>query len=234
MAPRPGSAGALGAFELVVVRLLNLPVEIACRALDLLVLLPRPRLLYVYLRVWAAEIGRSPYRWPRAFETLRQLNAAGQRVNELVYGELPIFSALWLFWRAGVRRGSRVLDLGAGRGRPLIAAAWLGAAEARGVELLSAHVDATERVLASAGIRLETGDVKHAALATPTHVLLNWCGLSDETRSALELRLEALPAGTRFLAVAVKPGSPRMPILRTHLALFTWGFARVYLCERVA
>lgn len=223
--------GELAFVELLIIRVLNVPVEILCRALDLLLLLPRPRLLRAFLRLWWEEIVRSPYRWPtRSFETVRRLKAASQGIEELVYGELPVWSALWLFWRSGVRRGSTLLDLGAGRGRPLLAAAYLGA-RAAGVELLEAHVRAAGPALEGAGIELRAGDIKVAPLGSPSHVLLNWCGLTDETRDLVEQRLLALAPGTRVIAVVKPPRSKRLVRVRGHLLLFTWGLATVTVHE---
>jgi hypothetical protein len=219
--------------KLFLVYLLNLPVVLCCRALDLLVLLPRPRLLGVYLMLWAAELLRSPYRRPRSFEVLRQLKERGGTIDELVYGELPVVTALWLLRRAGLGRGHTLLDPLAGRGRPLLAARWLGAG-ARGVELQALHVEPVERWLRLAQIQLEQGDAREAPLGTPSHVLLNWAGLSDRSRDQLEARLALLPAETRFISVGAPLRGSEFQVSPPRRALFTWGMASVYFARRVS
>lgn len=217
-------------FELVLIRTLNVPVEVACRLGDLLVLWFRPRLLLAWWRLWVRAVLHTPYRWPRSFEARRVVQGANQTLEELLYGELPVATALWLLWRSGLRRGGALLDLGAGRGRPLLAARWLGAS-ARGVELLPAHVALAAPVLAPVGVWLEEGDLRTVALGTPTHVLLNWCGLRPTTRRTVVEHLRQLPEGTRILAVGVPLEGDGFEALRTHRALFTWGVARVYVSE---
>ena len=216
--------------ERLALSLLALLISTFGRLTDLLVLLPRPSLLRPYLAIWAAELRASPYRWPRSFEAVRSTKQVGQTIRELMYGEVLLSSAVFLFWRAGVRRGSRLVDLGAGRGRALLAARWLGA-EARGIELLQAHVQAVDAALAHAGARLEQGDAGSADLADATHVFLNWCAWRPETKARVLERIERCPPGTRVVAVTRPVESPRFRRLSAWPALFTWGFERVHLLE---
>lgn len=216
--------------ELLLIRTLNVPVEVATRFADLLVLCFRPGLLLAWWRLWVRAILHTPYRWPRSFEARRLVQGTQQSLEELLYGELPVSTALWLLWRAGLRRGGALLDLGAGRGRPLLAARWLGAS-ARGVELLPTHVALAQPVLAPTGATLEQGDLRTASLGAPTHVLLNWCGLRPGTRETVVEHLRALPQGTRILAVGVPMEAEGFVLLRKTRALFSWGVARVFVSE---
>ena len=217
--------------ERVLMRLLNIPVVAFTRMLDVCVLWVRPRLLRAYFGLWLQELFRSPYRWPRSFEAVRRLKASGQSRRELLYGEAPAFTVAWLLWRAGLRRGGALLDIGAGRGRPLLGAALLGAS-ARGLELLDEHVRAAAPFLKSAGVTLETADALVADLGAPTHVLLNWCGFTDETRAKLATRLSQLSPGTRVVAVTVPlEDETRFSLLSKHRALFTWGTEPVFVYE---
>ena len=108
-------------FEKLVVLLWSMLVGLLTRVTDALLLLARPRLLKPYGGLWLAERLRSPYRARRSFEVVRALQTTGQRFRELIYGETPLMTALWMFRAAGLGRGSRLVDLGAGRGRVLIA-----------------------------------------------------------------------------------------------------------------
>lgn len=227
-------APPLTRFEQWLVPVLNLPVVAFGRAFDVLtLLLARPTFLPTYLRLWRRELFFSPYRYPKAFDVLMRVKAAGQRLEELVYGELPVFSALYLFKRAGFTRGSRLLDLGAGRGRPLIAARLLGGS-ARGVELLPSHVTVSRDLLSTLDIVMEQGDSQNVPLGLPSHVFLNWCGLEPETRIRIERHVATLPPGTVFLSVAGPLDVRRFDVVSKHRVLFTWGTAIVFIQRRRA
>ncbi|MCP3103017.1 class I SAM-dependent methyltransferase [Myxococcus sp. K15C18031901] len=216
--------------RLVVIRLSILVIEFVTRLGDLAVLALRPRLLGPYLGLWLREVLVSPYRLRRSFELIRLLQASGQRFNELMYGETPVHTALWLFRKAGLGPGGKLLDLGAGRGRTLLAARWLGA-EATGIELLDFHVALAAKPLAKTGARLVAGDANCVVLPDATHVFLNWTALSPETRARLVTRLRACPPGTRVLTVTRPIQLESFVVLSRHHVLFTWGLEHVWLHE---
>lgn len=217
-------------FERLVVLLWAWVVGLVTRLTDVLLLLWRPRLLRPYLSIWLAERLHSPYRARRTFEVVRALKATGQRFRELIYGETPLLTALLAFRKAGVGPGSRLVDLGAGRGRVLIAARWLGA-EARGVELLASHVTSVAAPLERAGITLVEGDATHADLSGATHVFTNWLALTPETKARFVERFRTCAPGTRFITVTRPIESPDFALLSRHWMLFTWGFERVWIHE---
>lgn len=202
------------------------------RTLDMLLLLPRPRLLRAYVGLWWARVLRSPYTWPRSFEAVRKLKTTGQTLRELMYGETPVVTALWLFWRAGVRRGSRLVDVGAGRGRALLAARWLGA-EARGLELLAEHVSLTAGMLKRTGAELVQADALTEPLDGVTHVFVNWTAFSPTTKQRLAERFRQCPPGTRIITVTRPIEGDGFKVRSRHLQLFTWGVERVWIQERV-
>lgn len=221
----------VGPLQLFVIRALNLVIDAVGRVLDTLALLPRPRLLWAYLRLWGAEIWNSPYRWPRSFEARRVVQSSGQTLRELMYGEVLVSTGAYLLARAGVGRGSSLVDVGAGRGRALLAARLRGA-KARGIELWEPHVRAMAPVLERAGATLEVGDATKADYSDATHVLLNWCAFSDETKVRLTERLlETARPGTRIIAVTRPAEGRRFRTISRHTTLFSWGFERVFVQE---
>jgi SAM-dependent methyltransferase len=217
-------------FPRMVVSLYALVLGIITRTADVLVLLARPRLLRPYLGIWLAERMHSPYRFRRTFEVVRVLRSSGQGMRELIYGETPLFTAVGLFRRAGVDRGSRVVDLGAGRGRVLLAARWLGA-DTRGVELLAAHVASVAGQLKPAGISLTVGDAMREDLGDATHVFVNWTALSPETKARLTERFRTCRPGTRFVVVTQPVEGTDFVLLGRYRRLFTWGIEVVWLQE---
>lgn len=216
--------------QAVVVQVYALVLGFLTRTADVLVLLARPRLLRPYLGIWLAGLMHSPYRFRRSFEVVRVLRASGQGMRELIYGETPLFTAVGLFRRAGVGRGSRVVDLGAGRGRVLLAARWLGA-EARGVELLADHVASVAGQLKPAGVTLAVGDAMREELGEATHVFVNWTALSPETKARFTERFRTCRPGTRFVVVTRPIEGPDFVLLGRYRRLFTWGFEAVWLQE---
>jgi hypothetical protein len=216
--------------RLILIRLGSMVLELLTRLGDLAVLIWRPRLLGPYLGLWLREALVSPYRVRRSFELTRLLQASGQTFNELMYGETPVHTALWLFRKAGLGKDGHLVDLGAGRGRTLLAARWLGA-QARGVELLPGHVALAAGPLQRAGAQLILGDATHADLADATHVFTNWTALTPETRARLVERFRTCRPGTRILTVTRPVESQGFTVLSRHRLLFTWGFEHVWVHE---
>jgi SAM-dependent methyltransferase len=221
----------LTAWEAVAMALWALAVGVVCRGLDLVLLLGRPSLIRPYLAIWIAEWARSPYRWPKSFEAIREARAANKDLRELMYGETPLCTAVWLLWRAGLGRGGRLLDIGAGRGRALLGARYLGA-EAVGVELRSEHVEVVRTALERAGAHLQVGQGASADLCGVTHVLLNWCAFSERSRQEITARLGQAAPGTRLLAVTRPVQPEQWATVARHRGLFTWGTERVWIQER--
>ncbi|MBN1209248.1 MAG: class I SAM-dependent methyltransferase [Myxococcaceae bacterium] len=221
---------ALPFFQLLALRLQVVLFAILTRLTDLLLLLWRPRLLVPYLGIWWAEILHTPYRARRTFEVVRALKTTGQRFRELIYGETPLMTALWFFKRAGLGRGSRLVDLGAGRGRVLIAARWLGA-EAHGVELIADHVTRVAPRLQAAGITLTVGDMTREELGDATHLFTNWLALTPETKARLIERFRTCRPGTRIITVTRPIEAKGFVPLSKHWMLFTWGIEAVWIHE---
>jgi hypothetical protein len=228
--PRGEPPEALSLPTLLVIRVYALCLDVLSRLGDLAVLVWRPRLLAPYLGLWLRELLVSPYRLRRTFEVTRLLKAHGQTFRELMYGETPVHSALWLFRKAGLGPGGQLVDLGAGRGRTLLAARWLGAG-ARGVELLPAHVALAQGPLRRAGAELAAGDATQADLQDATHVFTNWPALTPETRARLVERFRTCRPGTRILTVTLPVEAEGFTVLSRHWLLFTWGLERVWVHE---
>lgn len=196
--------------------------RICLRTCDFLFLVSAPRLLWAFMRIYALELRRSPYRWPRSFASTLARTKSEQSVRELVYGETPVVSGAWLFWRAGVTRDSRFVDLGAGRGRALLAARWLGA-DVRGVELLAEHVRLVAGILENVNVRIVVGDAGRVELCDATHLYIAWTGYSQETRDRIVQQMRGARPGTRIITVDSPVVDPDFAILSRHHLLYTWG-----------
>ncbi|WP_244237253.1 class I SAM-dependent methyltransferase [Corallococcus llansteffanensis] len=217
-------------FERVALQLQGTVIAFFVRFTDVLLLLWRPRLLRPYLGLWWQRLVRTPYSARRTFEMARALKATGQVFRELVYGETPMLTALLFLMRAGVGPGSRVVDLGAGRGRVLIAARWLKA-EAHGVELIPDHVARVAPWLEPAGITLTVGDMTREPLTDVTHVFTNWVAFTPETKERLITNLRTCRPGTRIVTVT-RPIEAEGFVGHTYRwMLFTWGVEKVWLQE---
>lgn len=233
--PKAKSDDGLEEFDLPFFQRLGLQLQvlvfgIVIRLTDVLLLLWRPWLLSPYLRIWWAELRHTPYKARRTFEVVRALKATGQRFREFIYGETPLITAVPTFKRAGVGPGSRLVDLGAGRGRALVAARWLGA-EAHGVELLADHVARVEAPLRAVGITLSVGDMTQTELGEVTHIFTNWVALSPETKARLIERFRTCKPGTRIITVTRPIEAEGFVPLARNWRLFTWGVEVVWIQE---
>lgn len=201
------------------------------RALDVVTLLVRrPSLLPAYVRVWRSTVQESPYPI-RTFEKVQVAKRRGVSLRELVYGETAVFTAVRAFRRAGVGRDSVVVDVGAGRGRALLAARALGA-QARGAELLASHVEHAERALAGTGATVALQDALEVPLEDATHVYVTWTCLSEGTRATLRERLRVMAPGARVLTLTVPLEDDAFTVDEPVVGWFTWGLERIWLHTR--
>jgi len=221
-------------FEFIRLQVFFLCNNVLCRTLDLVWLLRQPRLIRPYLGMWWARVLRSPYLWPKGFEVIRQLKATGQPLRELMYGETPVVTAVRLFRMAGLGPGGKLMDLGAGRGRALLGARWLGA-QALGIELMEKHVSLTAAMMKRAGAELRQGSFLEVPLEGATVIYVNWTALGADTKRRLVERFKQCPPGTRFV-VTTRPIEDDVAffLVRRRLGLFTWGLENVYIHERRA
>ena len=200
------------------------------RLIDGLVLSLRPRLLRAYLGLQRAQWQKTPYA-SRTFADRHDARAHHKSQTEITYGETPIVTAMYLLWRAGCNRTSSVLDLGAGRGRVLLAARYLRAS-CKGVELLASHVSQVQSTLASIQAALEHGDAANTDMRGATHIFLAWTCFSERTRRDLSQRLLSLPDGTRVIALNWSVEQPGFRIVARGQVLCSWGVTPYFIVER--
>ncbi|MEM6732557.1 MAG: class I SAM-dependent methyltransferase [Myxococcota bacterium] len=189
-------------------------------------------MLLAYLRGLAVHVWRSPYRWPRSFEAVRARRAAGVDERELVYGETPVFTAWWILRRAKLGSDDAMVDLSAGRGRPLFGAR-LRTPHVKGYELIEERVAPVRRSLTSAGITLLVADGTEADLSHTDVALITWTGFSDELVRRFERAARTLPDGARFVAIdRPMSDSNGFEELGQFSVLCTWGIVPVWIYVR--
>ena len=203
-----------------------------CRAVDSLLLLTRPRLLWCSVRLVVRGLIRSPYS-ETGFDRVHLARRANLSKRELVYGETPVFTALRFFRKAGVTRSSSVLDLGAGRGRVLIAARALGA-QAKGIELLPEHIQEAAAPLTRIGASLEQGRSQDFRQDNASHVFIAWTCMGEQNRLDLLESLNRLREGTIVIVVTWPIHDPAFCLLSEDRYLFSWGICDLYVYQRVA
>lgn len=188
--PPPPARPAIG-------RLLQLALlRVVARAVDAVVLLPRPALL----RLWWAGMMATPSPYTQGFPLLIESRRHGVPVADFVYGEVFVAPTRRLLRRLGVGPGAVVVDLGCGRGAVLVASSSLGA-RARGVELLPLHVGAIAARAAAAGVEVGAGDARQADVADADVVWVSWATWAPSTRLAVRTRLLGIKAGALVCAV---------------------------------
>jgi len=208
-------------------------VFLILRVSDFVVLIFRPRLMRAYVRLWLTDLRRSPYPYPQTFDAQLACKRADQTDRELVYGETPIATGVWLLWRAGLRRGDRFLDLLAGRGSALLGARWLGA-EAQGVELLSDHVVPTANILASVEADLRVGNALDTPLDGAQWIYLTWTTLRLTTVRRVIDHLKTCAPETRIISVDRPIEDPSFTIVSRYHGLFPWGLRPVFVQRKSA
>jgi SAM-dependent methyltransferase len=202
------------------------------RIVDTAVLAWRPRLFRAYLATWGTAFSRTPWA-DGSFDKIQDARRGRKSVIELTYGETPVASAIRLLRAAGVTRTSRVLDLGCGRGRVLLAARYLGA-EARGVDLLESHVRLVREPLSRVGASVTTGDAETHDFGDATHVYLAWTCFSEKTRGRIAERLSELQPGTRVITLNHGIEHEGFTLVARAHPLCSWGRTPAYVYEREA
>ena len=202
-----------------------------CRLVDTLFLLFRPRLLICSLRLLVRGLIRSPYA-ESGFHRVHLARRANLSKRELVYGETPVFTAVDLFRRSGLNASGSLLDLGAGRGRVLIAARVLGA-EARGIELLPEHIHEATAPLSHIGASIEQGRAQDFRQKNATHIYIAWTCMGEQNRHELLSRLLSLRGGTIVMVVTWPIEHAEFSLMFKRKSLFSWGICDLYVYERV-
>lgn len=205
-------------------------LSLLLRLLDAFVLLLRPRLLRAYIGLQRAQWRKTPYA-SRSFGDRHDARSHHKSQTEITYGETPIITALYLLWRAGCGQRANLLDLGAGRGRVLVAARYLRAS-CKGVELLASHVEQVQGILESIQAPLVHGDAAMERLSEATHIFMAWTCFSERTRQQLASNLESVPAGTRIIALNWSIDRPGFRIVTKGRVLCSWGVTPYFILER--
>lgn len=192
----------------------------------------RPDLAQAHLQLRRAGRAAPPQRLPEDFATTLRRRRAEVSAGELVYGDTPVWAARGLLRWAGLGRGDRLLDVGAGRGQVLLAARWLGA-DAVGVELEAHHVDVAAPILAACGADLRQGDGAEADLAGVAVVFCAWTTWSAAARGRLVAHLTGLAPGARVLTLGGPLEAAGFEAVGTRAVLVPWGIEQASLHERV-
>lgn len=200
------------------------------RIADTVVLAWRPRLFRAYLKTWGTAFTRTPWA-DGSFDKIQDARRSDKSVIELTYGETPVSSAVRLLRSAGVGPSSRVLDVGCGRGRVLLAARYLGA-RARGIDLLRSHVDLVREPLARVGAEVEVGDAESYPLDDFTHLYFAWTCFSEKTRARILKRLSGLAPGTRVITLNHPMEHADYELVTQARMWCSWGRTPAYVYER--
>jgi hypothetical protein len=205
-------------------------VMAAMRALDLALLLRWPKLLTAYLATWKSAYQKSPFA-ESSFEKVHAARRRGRSQVEFTYGETPVVTGRSIWRRLGVGPQSVVVDLGAGRGRVLIAARTLGA-KATGYDLLEAHVDMTRAPLEKVGIEVVCEDAAKVELGDVTHVFLAWTCFTERSRRQVTEHLATLPSGASVVTLDYAIDSDAFETTDERKVWCSWGRATAFTHTR--
>lgn len=131
----------------------------------------------------------------REFRHLDLTTVVDRSFQEMSYGETPTVTLARLLELAKLEPESRILDLGAGRGGALLAAALMGYRVA-GIEIVEEYVAGARRVATSLGLQIDfrTGDILQDKWPDADLVLLNSTAFPSQMRAQLAARLSKVNA----------------------------------------
>lgn len=156
----------------------------------------------------------------------------GDDPGSLAYGETPAVSTLRMLQLSGLPKGSRLVDLGSGRGMVALVAAAVGYPSV-GIEFFESFVERARLLAREMKVPAEfvCGDFLEAPLPEGDLYLVPATAYPESVRVPLEERLRRLPRGTRVITqdwLLGKKfqclGSVRLPV--------TWGTALFTFYER--
>lgn len=173
---------------------------------------------------------RSPYEVGE-FRYALLTRRRGISKDELIYGDTPIFTSIYLLWLAGIKPGCQFIDLGAGRGGVLMAAKYLGM-RSNGFDLNPAHVVLSESVLKPLGIHLNYGDARQEKISNGDIVYLAWTTWSKQTRKDIQKNLSNLALSSRVITLTWPLEEEGFMEIRRGVSLFSWGLANYFIFER--
>lgn len=172
----------------------------------------------------------SPYR--SSFHSALIAKERGLSSQALTYGEAFVCVARAILRRHGAKAGGVVVDLGCGRGNVLIAARSLEA-QARGVDLVTDHLDVVGEALRAAGVAVAAADARDAVVHDATHVWLSWATWDLGVRASVTQRLRALKTGSVVVAFVWPVEDEAFEVIERSRAAFSWGFADVVVSRRI-
>ena len=213
-----------------------LVVYLACLNLFILltnlgITLFKPKFFWAHLHLIFVHLMRSPYEVGE-FRYALLTRRRGISRDELIYGDTPLFTSIYLLWLAGIERGGQFYDLGAGRGGVLMAAKYVGM-QSTGYDLNPAHIVLSEGVLRPLDIFLKYGDARNVDASGGNIVYVAWTTWSKHTRHGIERNLHALPSGAKVITLTWGLESDEFVEIRRGFSLFSWGLANYYIFERV-
>lgn len=201
-------------------------VRFIFRTVDLLTLAGPLR--RAYLVAWRGL----PSAYRTTFATALLGHERGLSPSSFIYGEAFVCVARSLLGRHGVGAGSRVLDLGCGRGNVLLAARCLGA-QACGVELVREHLQVVGDALRAVGISIHAQDARDARIDDASHVWLSWATWDSALRTQITTRLQDLKSGSIVVSVLWDLNDDvSFAVIERARAAFSWGWADVVVSRR--
>lgn len=200
------------------------------RLVDMVFLLRWPRLWRAHLEAFRAAWLEPAYDEVSFARRVAARSVGVSRVA-LTYGETPAVIGRQILRRSGVTEGSRVVDLGAGRGRFLLGAATL-CDDVTGVELLEQHFDVASRSLADTNVKMLKASLLSVDVENYTHIYTTWTCFPRALRKKIEAHLSATRPGTIVSTITWPVEDASFELIDSFRTNFSWGRADVYVHRR--
>lgn len=149
----------------------------------------------------------------------------GQDPGALTYGETPAGTTYQLLRFLNLAPGSRIVDLGSGRGLVVLVAGLLGY-QASGIELIEVYVERARQAGASLDLAVTFTQGNFLETAIPAAELYFVCSTAfpEDLRETLETRLaEAMPPASRVVTLDWHLADPRFAVEEAVRLPVSWG-----------
>lgn len=147
-------------------------------------------------------------------------------IGSLAYGETPPSSVLKILKTVGLAPGSRVVDLGSGRGVPCLTTAALGYPSV-GLEYFAVYTERSQRVAERYGwpARFQAGSFLGKTLPEAELYLISATAFPEEIRRQLHQQLLAIPEQAWVVSQDWILGPPFETVILQQLPV-SWGTAK--------
>ncbi|MCD6310017.1 MAG: class I SAM-dependent methyltransferase [Candidatus Eremiobacteraeota bacterium] len=154
--------------------------------------------------------------------------------DELVYGETPLFTLDRIFKKIGLNKKDHFLDLGCGRGIPVIFANLRYRCKATGIEIVPELLEQARtlaRIMHINDVHFRPGDIKKESLDEGSVYMICGTTFHSTTLEIVGKKLTKISEPVRVISLSSP--LPGLQVIDKERLPFSWGKATVYYQDNV-